>query len=192
MKILLFCAKGFETMEFSPFIDVFGWAKNDYGYDIEVVTCGFTKEVKSTFGVTVTMDKTIDEVSVGEYDAIAIPGGFEEYDFYSQAYDPQLSDLICSFENEGKLIASVCVGALAIAKSGILRNRKATTYHLGNGLRQTQLASFGANVVNEPIVVDGNIITSWCPQTAPYVALQLLERMVGKDKADTVRKAMGF
>ena len=31
MKVLLFCCKGFETMEFAPFVDVMGWARNDYG-----------------------------------------------------------------------------------------------------------------------------------------------------------------
>ena len=31
VKILVFCNKGFETMEFAPFIDVFGWAKFDCG-----------------------------------------------------------------------------------------------------------------------------------------------------------------
>lgn len=48
MKILLFLAKGFETMEASVFIDVMGWARNDYHYDVEVVTCGFQKTVIST------------------------------------------------------------------------------------------------------------------------------------------------
>jgi len=33
MKILLFCCKGFENMEFAPFIDVCGWARNDYKYE---------------------------------------------------------------------------------------------------------------------------------------------------------------
>ena len=36
MKVLVFCSKGFETMEFSAFIDVLGWARNDYNYDINV------------------------------------------------------------------------------------------------------------------------------------------------------------
>jgi protein deglycase len=44
MKALLFLAKGFETMEFSAFVDVLGWARNDYHYDIDVVTCGFLKQ----------------------------------------------------------------------------------------------------------------------------------------------------
>jgi len=34
MKVLLFCCKGFEMMEFAPFYDVCGWAKSEYGYDV--------------------------------------------------------------------------------------------------------------------------------------------------------------
>ena len=59
MKVLLFCAKGFETMEFSVFVDVFGWAENDYGYPVHVVTCGFQKEVVSTFHVPIIVDRLI-------------------------------------------------------------------------------------------------------------------------------------
>ena len=40
MKILLFCCKGFEMMEFSPFVDVMGWARTDYNLDVDVVTGG--------------------------------------------------------------------------------------------------------------------------------------------------------
>lgn len=192
MKVLVFCAKGFETMEFSVFIDVFGWARNDYNYDIKVETCGFTKKVTSTFGVPIIVDKTIEEVDVKEYDALAIPGGFEEFDFYEEAYDERFLELIKSFNKADKIIASICVGALPIAKSGILKNRKATTYHLRDGYRQKQLAEFGVEVVNEPIVIDQNIITSYCPQTASGVAFALLEKLTSKEKMEVVKKAMGF
>lgn len=87
MKILVFCAKGFETMEFSVFIDVMGWAGNDFQCPVSVDTCGFTKTVSSTFGVPVVVDKTIDEIVADDYDALAIPGGFEEFGFYEEAYD---------------------------------------------------------------------------------------------------------
>jgi len=45
MRTLIFLAKGFETMEFSVFVDVMGWARNDYKYDTQVITCGFQKQV---------------------------------------------------------------------------------------------------------------------------------------------------
>ncbi|KPI47361.1 protease [Clostridioides difficile] len=192
MKVLVFLAKGFETMEFSVFVDVMGWARNDYGHDIDVVTCGFKKQVMSTFNIPVLVDKTIEEVCVDDYDALAIPGGFEEFGFYDEAYDASFLNLISEFNSKEKIIASICVAALPVGKSGVLKNRKATTYHLKNGKRQRQLSEFDVNVVNEPIVVDKNIITSYCPETAPYVAFKLLEMLTSKEQMDEVKLAMGF
>ncbi len=192
MKVLLFCAKGFETMEFSVFVDVLGWARNDYGYPVEVETCGFIKTVNSTFDIPIIVDKTIDEISVYDYDALAIPGGFEEFGFYEEAYHPQFLDLIRAFNNQNKPIASICVGALALGKSGIIKNRKATTYHLRDAYRQKQLSQFGVNVVNERIVVDDNVITSYCPETSADVAFELLKKLCGEEKMLTVKKAMGY
>lgn len=192
MKVLVFLAKGFETMEFSVFVDVMGWARNDYGHDIDVVTCGFKKQVMSTFNIQVLVDKTIEEVCVDDYDALAIPGGFEEFGFYDEAYDSSFFNLIREFNSKEKIIASICVAALPVGKSGVLKNRKATTYHLKNGKRQRQLSEFDVNVVNEPIVVDKNIITSYCPETAPHVAFKLLEMLTSKEQMDEVKLAMGF
>ncbi|MGS5518210.1 DJ-1/PfpI family protein [Clostridioides difficile] len=192
MKILVFLAKGFETMEFSVFIDVMGWARNDYGCDIDVVTCGFKKKVISTFNIPILVDKTIEEVCVDDYDALAIPGGFEEFGFYEEAYDMSFLNLIREFDSKEKIIASICVAALPVGKSGVLKNRKATTYHLKNGQRQRQLSEFGVNVINEPIVVDKNIITSYCPETASHVAFKLLEMLTSREQMETVKLAMGF
>lgn len=192
MKILVFLAKGFETMEFSVFIDVIGWARNDYGANITTETCGFKKEVISTFHVPVIVDKVITEINIDEYDALAIPGGFEEFGFYEEAYDERFLQLIRDFHIKDKIIASVCVAALPIGKSGILAGRRGTTYHLNGGLRQKQLQEFGVNVINQPIVVDGKIITSYCPQTAPGVAFELLKLMTTEELTDTVKTAMGY
>lgn len=192
MKVLLFLSKGFEHMESSVFIDVFGWARHAFGHRIEVVTCGFTKKVDSTFGVPVMTDTLIDKVNPHEYSAMAIPGGFASFGFYDEAYDEKLSQLIRDFDSMGKPIASVCVGALAIAKSGVLKGRRGTTYHLEGGRWQNQLANFGVQIVKEPVVVDRNIITSYCPETAASVAFQLLEKLTSKKETNLVREAMGY
>ena len=76
------------------------------------------------------------------------------------------------------------MGALPVGKSGVLLNRTATTYHLKDGYRQKQLEKFGVTVINQPVVIDKNIITSYCPQTAPYVAFELLNKLI--DEKDTV------
>jgi 4-methyl-5(b-hydroxyethyl)-thiazole monophosphate biosynthesis len=191
-KVLVFIAKAFEIMEFSVFIDIFGWARVDYGHNLFVDTCGFTDKVISTFNIPVMVDKTIGEINVDEYDALAIPGGFGEFGFYEEAYDERFLDLIKEFNTKGKIIATVCTGALPLGKSGILKNRKATTYHLNNGYRQKELKEFGVNIVNEPIVVDGNIITSYCPETAPNVAFELLKMLTSEEEMTVIKKAMGF
>lgn len=192
MKILLLLAKGFETMEFSVFVDVMGWARNDFGIDIDVVTCGFTRTVVSTFNVPIIVDKLITEINADEYEALAIPGGFEEFEFYQEAYDERFLDIIRQFHKQKKTIASVCVGALPLGKSDILLNKRATTYHLRGAYRQKQLADFGVNVINEPIVIDENIITSYCPQTASGVAFALLKQLAGNEQMQTVKSAMGY
>ena len=191
-KVLVFLAKGFETMEFSVFIDVLGWARNDYAHNLLVDTCGFTDMVISTFNVPVIVDKLIGEINVDEYDALAIPGGFGEFGFYEEAYDERFLKLIREFDAKGKIIATVCSGAFPVGKSGVLKNRKATTYHLKDGYWQNKLKEFGVNVVNEPIVVDGNIITSYCPETAPNVAFELLKILTSEEEMAVIKKAMGF
>lgn len=193
MKVLVLLAEGFETMEFSVFIDIFGWARNDYRLQVETVTCGFEKVVYSTFKVPVIADKCISELQLDEYDALAVPGGFEEFGFYEEAYSPAFLSIIQDFERKGKPIASICVGALPLGKSGILKNRKATTYHLKEGIRQKQLKEFCNEVAeDQPIVLDKNVITSFCPETAPEVAFLLLELLTSKEEANLVRSGMGY
>ena len=101
-------------------------------------------------------------------------------------------ELLLKFNESNKPIASVCVAALALGHAGILFGKKATTYHHGDGRRQKQLEETGAEVVNEPVVITENIITSYCPQTAPEVAFSLLEMLVGTRDMLIVKKAMGF
>ncbi len=161
MKTLIFIPKGFETMEFSVFVDVLGWAKCDYGIDVSFETAGFTKTVVSTFGVPVIVDKLFEEINIDDYQALAIPGGFETFGFFEEVYDERFLELIRKFNKAGKIIASICVAALPIAKSGVLDGKNATTYHLNNGYRQKQLAEFDIKLVNERIVESDNIITSY-------------------------------
>lgn len=180
-------------LEFAPFYDVAGWAKSEYGYDIELETCGYEREVSSAFwGTQIKVDELINEIDVSDYDALAIPGGDYNYGFFEEAYDERFLELIRKFNDSRKIIASVCVAALPIGKSGVLTGRKGTTYHLCDAYRQRELAEFGVNVINEPVVVDDNIITSYCPQTAPQVAFELLERLIGEEKTNLIKTGMGY
>jgi 4-methyl-5(b-hydroxyethyl)-thiazole monophosphate biosynthesis len=135
----------------------------------------------------------IRDLKVEDFDALAIAGGFEEAGFYEDCYSDTFLNVIREFDNQGKIIASICVAALPIAKSGALKGRNATTYNLDEGKHQRELASFGATVVpHSPIVIDRNIITSFNPSTAFDVAFTLLEMLTSKDNTDQVKRLMGF
>lgn len=187
-KVLLLLANGFEIFEASVFIDVIGWNLVDGDGTTKLFSCGFTKEVKSAFNHRFIVDYLIDEVTVEDFDALAIPGGFEKFDFYKEAYDDRFLNLIREFHKQNKIVATICVAALPLGKSGILTNKKGTTYPT----RQSQLREFGVDVINEPIVVEEKIITSWNPSTAIYVALLLLEMLTTKENADYIGEIMGF
>lgn len=190
-RVLLLLAGGFETYEASAFIDVIGWNLVDGNGTTELFTCGLRKEIKTSFNQRLIIDYLVSEIDIDLFDALAIPGGFEEYDYYADAYDEQFLELIRGFKAKEKIIASICTAALPLGKSGILQNKKGTTYNQ-NSIRQDTLSGFGVQVMNEHIVVDDNIITSWNPSTAVDVALLLLELLTSKTNADFIRQIMGF
>ena len=191
-RVLLLLANGFEALEASAFTDVFGWNRLEGDGRTELVTAGMRDRLKCTWNFTVIPEIQICNLNVDEYDALAIPGGFEEAGFYEDAFNEEFLNIIRQFNVREKPIASICVGALPIGKSGILKGRNGTTYHLNNGNRQNQLAEYGVNIINTPIVVDKNIITSYSPSTAIDVAFKLLETLTSIENSNNVRKLMGF
>lgn len=189
-KVLLLLADGFETFEASAFIDVIGWNLVEGDNSTELFTCGLRKEIKSSFNQRLIVDYLISEIDIHSFDALAIPGGFEVYGFYKDAYNDTFLDLIREFKAHNKFIASICVGALPLGKSGVLKDKKATTYN--NAIRREALQGFGVKVLNQPVVMDDGMITSWNPSTAVEVALLLLAHLTSENNADKVRHLLGF
>ena len=191
-KVLLFLAQGFEAYEASVFTDVMGWSRSFGTEPVELITTGLRPELQCTWNLIVRPELEFEKINVQDFDALAIAGGFENAGFYEDAYDERLLNLIREFDKEGKIIAAICVSALPVAKSGVLKGRKATTYDLLDGVRRKQIADFGANVQDESIVIDKNIITSTGPSTALDVAFSLLEMLTDKANVDMVKKYMRF
>jgi 4-methyl-5(b-hydroxyethyl)-thiazole monophosphate biosynthesis len=191
-NILLFLAQGFEEYEASVFTDVIGWSRVYGNEPVDLVTSGLRPEIKCTWNFIVRPELEFEKINVQEFDALAIPGGFEKAGYYQDAYDERFLNLIREFDNQGKIIASICVAALPIAKSGVLKGRKATTYDLLDGVRRKQLADLAAEVQDESIVIDKNIITSTGPSTAIDVAFILLEMLTDKENVKVVKKYMRF
>lgn len=189
-KVLLLLADGFEPLEAAGFTDVLGWANIDGDEPIDLVSAGLRPRLRATFGFSVMPDALVSELDLDSFDALAVPGGFAKAGFYEDALSDEFLAVIRHFESRGKMVASVCVASLALGAAGILHGRRATTYHQVGGKRRAQLEGYGAQFVDEAIVIDGNLMTSTGPGTAIEVAFALLRDLTSKAVADRIRALM--
>lgn len=188
-KVLLFLAQGFEAYEAAAFTDVFGWTEYSDEF-VELKTTALRDELKCTWNLIVKPEIKFEDVNIDDFDALAIPGGFESAGFYEDTYDERFLNLIRKFEEQNKPIAAICVGAIPVAKSGVLKNRNATTYDLDDGKWRTKMIDLGVNVLDKSIVVDKNNITSTGPKTSLDVAFELLKMLTNEKNVNKVKNLM--
>lgn len=191
-KVLLLLADGFESFEASVFTDVLGWNQLEGDGSTEVISVGLHPQLRATWNFQVTPEKLYEDIDLNEFDALAIPGGFEQANFYEDAFSDTFTEIIQHFNEHKKPIASICVASLALAHSGILKNRVATTYSHPSSKRLAQLETYDVQISTDRIVIDDNIITSSNPGTAIVVAFILLEMLTSKENAGKVKDLMGF
>jgi protease I len=112
-------------------------------------------------GKTIRPDMTIAQARAEDYDALILPGGVRNPDHLRT--NRAAIDLIRSFASAGKPVAAICHGPWLLVEADLLRGRTATSWP---SIR-TDLRNAGANVVDEPAVTDGNIVTSRTPDDVP-------------------------
>lgn len=118
--------------------EIIGWDKDDWGDNVPV-------------------DALVGDVSADDFDALVLPGGQINPDLL-RVEDKVLS-LIRAFDDAGKPLAAICHAPWLLIEAGLIRGRRATGYH---SIR-TDMANAGAEVADEQVVVDGNLITSRNP-----------------------------
>ncbi|MFO8091071.1 MAG: DJ-1/PfpI family protein [Desulfatiglandaceae bacterium] len=191
-KVLILLAQGFEAFEAAVFTDVFGWADTVCRLPVRAVTAGLRSSVDCAWNLRVVPEMLIPDVQPEQYSALVVPGGFGGGGYFEDAFAPEFLEVIEKFNYFGKPVVGVCVGALALGRAGILKGRRAVTYHREGGMWRSQLASMGACVVDEPVVCDGNVITCTSPAAAAESAFMLLETLVGREGRLLVEVQMGF
>jgi protease I len=102
-------------------------------------------------------DLTIDEVQVSDYDALILPGGVGNPD--QLRANEAAVQLVRNFAAAGKPVAAICHGPWLLVEADLLRGKQATSW---KSIR-TDLRNAGATVTDQPVVNDGNIITSRMP-----------------------------
>lgn len=115
-------------------------------------------------------DKSIDEVSADDFDALIIPGGYSP-DHMRRT--PAMAKFVKSMHDKGKLIAAICHAPWMLASAGILEGKKLTSFFS----IQDDLKNAGAEWVDEEVVVDGNIITSRNPNDLPVFCRTIIKQL---------------
>ncbi len=108
-------------------------------------------------GKTIRPDLTIDQANPEDFDALILPGGVRNPDHLRT--NEEAIKLITDFAGQGKPVAAICHGPWLLVEADLLRGKTATSWP---SIR-TDLRNAGANVVDEAVVTDGNIITSRNP-----------------------------
>ena len=108
-------------------------------------------------GKTIRPDLLIGDARADDFDALVLPGGVRNPD--QLRMHGEVIDLINAFAAQDKPIAAICHGPWLLVEADLLRGRTATSWP---SIR-TDLRNAGANVVDQPAVTDGNIVTSRNP-----------------------------
>src|SRR5271154_5497385 len=120
---------------------------------------------------TFRVDRTVSEVSVDEFDALVLPGGTVNPD--KLRLDDAAVAFVRAFVNSGKPVAAICHGPWTLVEAGVVAGRKLTSYP---SIR-TDLRKAGAKVVDEEVVVDGNLVTSRSPADLPAFCSAIVDQL---------------
>lgn len=126
---------------------------------------------KGNWGESVKVDKTLDDVSAEDFAALLLPGGQMNPDILRM--DERVIDLIVDFDDAGKPIAAICHAPWLLIEADIIDGRTVT----GWPSIRTDLENAGADVVDEEVVVDGNLITSRMPDDIPAFSRALIDAL---------------
>ena len=118
---------------------------------------------------TFQVDRTVTDASVGDYDALVIPGGVGNPDTLRD--DDDAVRFVREFMESGKPMAVICHGPWMLVEADVARGRKLTSF----SSIQTDMKNAGADWVDEEVVVDGNLVTSRKPDDIPAFKEKLLE-----------------
>lgn len=141
------------------------------GHDVKVASVTRAKAAGSK-GLTITPDMAVYEANPEFFDAVVVVGGPGSP---ALADNEDVKKLIIAMAQKGRVVGGICLGPMALAKSGVLAGKNATIYPDRKAI--LLLRETAANYRQEPVVVDGNIVTADGPQSAGKFGVAVAERL---------------
>ncbi|ENN96522.1 Pfpi family intracellular protease [Methanocaldococcus villosus KIN24-T80] len=168
-KILMVIApKDFRDEELFIPMEVF----KEHGYGVDVVSTQKGTCV-GMLGGKIEVDKTIYEINPNDYIAIVIPGGIGSKEYLWN--NEKLLELVREFYRENKTVAAICLSPVVLARAGVLKDKKATVFPTKEAIEE--LKKYGAEYVDEGVVIDGKIVTGKSPEYAKDFALAIIKTL---------------
>jgi protease I len=128
---------------------------------------------KSKEGYPAKADKSAEEISADEIDAVIVPGGYAPD---RMRRHEAMVKLVREAAQKGKIVAAICHGGWMLAEADVVRGRTVTSFFA----IKTDLINAGANWVDKEVVRDGNIITSRVPSDLPAFMRTIIEALSEK------------
>ena len=179
-KAYIFLTAGFEEIEAVSVIDILRRAD----VNVEIVSITKNKKILGAHNIKISADTPFfEKINLLDGDMLILPGG--QLGTKNLNACEKLKKLIQTYYDQNKYIAAICAAPLILGEMGLLKGKKAVCYP---GYENTLV---GAEIAkNERVVVAGNIITSKGAGTAIEFALKLVEILVDKETAETLKKKM--
>jgi protease I len=179
-KIAILATNGFEQAELEVPRDMLSKA----GATVDVVSLA-AGEIKGwdkkDWGRPVKVDKTLDQVSSNDYDALVLPGGQINPDLLR--VEPKALNFIKAIFDAKKVVAAICHAPWLLIETDIARGRKMTSYKS----IKTDVANAGAKWEDSEVVVDQGLITSRNPGDLKAFSAKIIEEV--KEGRHTQRNA---
>jgi protease I len=137
------------------------------GAKVTVVGQAKGKIHTSKHGYEVKADIGADEAKPSDFDAIVIPGGYAP-DIMRR--NRAMVTLVKDAYSQGKVVAAICHAGWMLASANIIKGKRLTSFFS----IKDDMVNAGANWVDEPVVVDGNLITSRMPQDLPSFCKEII------------------
>lgn len=176
--VYLFLADGFEEIEALTPLDYLIRA----GVLIKTVFIGESEIVTSSKGVKIFADISIDDVKLNECEMIILPGGLNG--MLNLKNNEKVQQIIKYCIDNNIYIASICASPTILGEKGYLKGKNAICY---KGMEDKLI---GANIVDEDVVVDKNIITSKGAGTSNQFAFKLIEILCSKEKEQEIKDSV--
>lgn len=129
-----------------------------HGHSVQVASTQRGEATGKLGGIT-QVDLSLPEIEASAFDAIVFVGGPGCKQFF---HDEIAHHIIQEFDQQKKVVASICSAGGTLAYSGILKGKKATSFPT----ERQDLEKCGADYQEHPVVTDGRIVTANGPQAA--------------------------